>query len=47
MTKEYYDTDFKINWDTDFEIETTVNVPQLGQNFAIYTHLSNQYIIII
>lgn len=41
MTKEYYDTDFKINWDTDFEIETIVNVPQLGQNYTIFSTYSN------
>ena len=35
QTKEYSDTGYKINWDKDFTIETTVNIPELGKDYIL------------
>jgi len=32
---KYMDTGYKINWDKDFKIETTINVPTLGQRYLV------------
>ena len=35
-TETYTDTGYTINWDNDFEIEATVNVPELGKRYLIF-----------
>ena len=37
IQKEYYDTDYVVDWDYDFEIETTINIPTLGQSYLIFS----------
>ena len=43
-TNSYIDTDYKVNWDKDFTIETVLNIPELGKRYLIagnYTKNSN------
>ena len=43
-TNSYIDTDYKVNWDKDFTIETVLNIPELGKRYLIagnYTKTSN------
>lgn len=32
----YFDTGYKIDWDKDFQIQTTVNIPTLGQQYLVF-----------
>ena len=34
-TNSYIDTDYKVNWDKDFTIETVLNIPELGKRYLI------------
>lgn len=31
----YYDSGYKINWDKDFEVTTTINIPARGQRYLV------------